>query len=56
MKINFKKNGKGYTSGCTISFGSKEMRDLNLIDKDGNLKNIVSAQNIDDNTILIKIK
>lgn len=56
MKTNFKKNGKGYISGCTISFGSKEMKDLNLVDKNGNLKEIVSANNIDKNTILIKLK
>lgn len=56
MKTNFKKNGKGYISGCTISFGSKEMKDLNLVDENGNLKEIVSANNIDKNTILIKLK
>ena len=32
MKINFKKNGGGYISGCTIAFGSKEMKDLKLIE------------------------
>lgn len=56
MKINFKKNGSGYTSGCTIAFGSAEMRDLHLIDKNGNLKQIVSAKNEDENTIIIKLK
>ena len=56
MKTNFKKNGKGYISGCTISFGSKEMKDLNLVDENGNLKEIISANNIDKNTILIKLK
>lgn len=56
MKTNFKKNGKGYISGCTISFGSKEMKDLNLVDENGNLKEIISANNIDENTILIKLK
>ena len=56
MKTNLKKNGKGYISGCTISFGSKEMKDLNLVDENGNLKEIVSANNIDKNTILIKLK
>ena len=33
MKMNFKKNGGGYISGCTIAFGSKEMKDLKLIDE-----------------------
>lgn len=33
MKTNFKKNGAGYISGCSISFGSREMKDLKLIDK-----------------------
>ena len=56
MKINFKKNGGGYTSGCTISFGSKEMKDLNLVDKNGNLKEIKSAENKDENTLIINFK
>ena len=41
MKMNFKKNGGGYISGCTIAFGSKEMKDLNLVDEKGNLKEII---------------
>lgn len=56
MKMNFKKNGGGYISGCTISFGSKEMKDLNLVDKDGNLKEIKSAENRDEDTLIIKFK
>lgn len=56
MKINFKKNGGGYISGCTISFGSKEMKDLNLVDKNGNLKEIESAKNKDENTLIINLK
>lgn len=56
MKVNFKKNGGGYTSGCTISFGSQEMRDLKIVDSDGNLKEIESAQNEDDNTLTIKFR
>ena len=28
MKINLKKNGDGYISGCTIAFGSREMKKL----------------------------
>ena len=56
MTINFKKNGSGYTSGCTIAFGSREMRELKLVDKDGNLRKVESAENVDDNTIIIKIK
>ena len=56
MKTNFKNNGKGYISGCTISFGSKEMKDLNLVDKNGNLKEIKSAENKDEDTLIIKFK
>ncbi len=56
MKTNLKKNGGGYISGCTISFGSKEMKDLKLIDKNGNLKEIESANNKDENTLIINFK
>lgn len=56
MKMNFKKNGGGYISGCTIAFGSKEMKDLNLIDKNGNLKEIEFAKNDGGNKIIIKLK
>ncbi len=40
MKINLKKNGDGYISGCTIAFGSKEMKNLKLVDENGNLKKL----------------
>lgn len=56
MKMNFKKNGGSYVSGCTIAFGSKEMKDLNLVDKNGNLKEIKSAENKDEDTLIIKFK
>ncbi len=56
MKMNFKKNGGGYISGCTIAFGSKEMKDLNLVDKDGNLKEIKDAKNNGENTLIINFK
>lgn len=56
MKMNFKKNGGGYISGCTIAFGSKEMKDLKLIDNDGNLKEIKSVENKGENTLIINFK
>ena len=56
MKMNFKKNGGGYVSGCTIAFGSKEMKDLNLIDEKGSLKEIKSVENKDENTLIINFK
>lgn len=56
MKMNFKKNGGGYISGCTIAFGSKEMKDLNLVDKNGNLKEIKSVENKDENTLIINFQ
>lgn len=54
MKLVPKKNGKGYTTAYLISFGSKEATDLKLIDKNGNLKEIKSAKNIDVNKIEIE--
>ena len=56
MKINYKKNGGGYISGCTIAFGGREMRDLKIVDKDGNLKEIESAINKGENTLIINFK
>lgn len=56
MKTNFKKNGGGYISGCTITFGSKEMKELKLVDKNGNLKEIKSAEIKEENTLIIKLK
>ena len=56
MKMNFKKNGGGYISVCTIAFGSKEMKDLNLVDKKGNLKEIKNVENKGENTLIINFK
>ncbi len=56
MKMNFKKNGGGYISGCTIAFGSKEMKDLNLVDEKGNLKEIKDVKNNGENTLIINFK
>lgn len=56
MKMNFKKNGGGYISGCTIAFGSKEMKDLNLVNEKGNLKEIKDVKNNGENTLIINFK
>lgn len=56
MRINFKKNGGGYVSGCTISFGSREMQNLNLVDKEGNLREIENAENKGKDILIIKFK
>ena len=56
MKMNIKKNGDGYVSGCTIAFGSKEMKDLHLINSKGKLKEIKSAINENEDTLIIKFK
>ena len=56
MKINLKKNGDGYISGCTIAFGSREMKELKLVDENGNLKKIKSAENKGENTIIINLE
>lgn len=56
MKMNIKKNGDGYVSGCTIAFGSKEMHTLHLVNSEGKLKEIKSATSEDENTLIIKFK
>lgn len=33
MKLTSKKNGKGYETSCTISFGSREAKELHLFDE-----------------------
>ena len=48
MKLTAKKNGKGYETSYAITFGSKEARELKLLDE-------ISAEIIDDG-ILIKFK
>ena len=40
MKLVPKKNGKGYFTSFTLSFGSKEAKDLKLLDENGNVKKI----------------
>lgn len=56
MKLVPKKNGKGYATAYTISFGSKEAKDLNMLDENGNVKKIKSAESIDNDTIIIKFE
>lgn len=56
MKLTSKKNGKGYETSYIISFGSKEARDLKLIDENNKVKEIDSVENIENNSILIKFK
>lgn len=56
MKLVPKKNGKGYATSFSITFGSKEAKDLNLLDKNGDVKNIKSAESIDNDTIVIKLE
>ena len=53
MKLTSKKNGKGYVTFYTISFGCKEAREFKLIDENGNLKKIKYAKAIDDNALMI---
>ncbi|CDE83597.1 unknown [Clostridium sp. CAG:273] len=55
MKLTAKKNGKGYETSYVITFGSKEARDLRLLDENNKVKEIQSAEIIDDG-ILIKFK
>jgi len=56
MKLVPKKNGKGYATSYIISFGSKEAKELNLLDKNGNVKKIKSAESINTNVIQIKLE
>jgi len=53
MKLVPKKNGQGYITSFTITFGSKEAKELNLLDEDEQVKKIKSAESIDDNTLQI---
>lgn len=53
MKLVPKKNGKGYITSFIINFGSKEAKDLNLLDEHGEVKKIKSAESIDNNTLQI---
>ncbi|MCI8616829.1 MAG: hypothetical protein HFJ60_00960 [Clostridia bacterium] len=53
MKLVPKKNGKGYFTSFTLSFGSKEAKDLKLLDENGNVKKIKLAKSISDNEIQI---
>ncbi len=56
MKLTAKKNGKGYETSYIITFGSKEARDLKLLDENNKVKEITSVEIIDNNAILIKFK
>ena len=55
MKLTAKKNGKGYETSYAITFGSKEARELKLLDENNKVKEILSAEIVDDG-ILIKFK
>lgn len=56
MKLTAKKNGKGYETSYTITFGSKEARNLKLLDVNNKVKEIKSAEIVDNDSILIKFK
>lgn len=56
MKLTAKKNGKGYETSYIITFGSKEARDLKLLDENNKVKEIKSVEIIDNNAIIIKFK
>lgn len=56
MKLASKKNGLGYVTAYYISFGCKEARKLKLINEDGNIKEIESAELVDENSLKINFK
>ena len=56
MKLIPKKNGKGYITSYTLSVGSKEAKDLNFVDKNGNSKELEKCLNAENSELIIKIK
>lgn len=56
MKLTAKKNGKGYATSYAITFGSKEARDLKLLDENNKVKEIQSAEIVENEGIFIKFK
>lgn len=53
MKLASRKNGLGYVTSYTITFGSHEAKDLKLVDENGNLKKIKSVKTVSENTLMI---
>lgn len=56
IKLVPKKNGKGYVTTYQMCFGSREAKNLNLLDKDGNVKKIKEAKKVGDNSIEVEFE
>lgn len=56
IKLVPKKNGSGYVTTYQVCFGSKEARNLNLLDKDGNVKKIKKAEKKGENSIELEFE
>ena len=52
MKLIPKKNGKGYITSYTLSVGSKEAKDLNFVDKNGNSKELEKCLNAENSELI----
>ena len=56
MTLYPKKNGKGYITSYQVIFGSREARNLKLVNEKGITKEIVNAEIVDTDIIQIKLK
>lgn len=56
MTIYPKKNGRGYVTTYQVIFGSKEARNLKLMDENGVVKQIADACIVANDVIQIKLK
>lgn len=56
VKLRKNKNGKGYVTAYTFSVGSKEARDLNFIDLEGNPLDLEKIVDIENKQLVIKLK
>lgn len=56
MKLVAKKAGNGYVSSYTVNISLKLARNCGFVDENGNTKEIELVENIEENSITIKIK
>lgn len=56
IKLVPKKNGRGYITTYQICLGSRETRNLNLLDENGNVKKIKDAKKTGENSIELEFE
>lgn len=56
MTLYAKKNGQGYITSYQVIFGSREAKNLKLVNEKGITKEIVNAEIVGTNIIQIKLK